>query len=788
MPQENHPIKTIRFSSVLFLWLLCTILPFIGFSAWYAYQQAYKSTESYALQFADLVAEQVHQETARFLQQPADKLQALLAMGQANLLHLDNPEQLVRQLAVLQQQAPSLTFISFGYAKGDYVASVRPPLSSSFAQEGIFALENNAMNLSFVMINHDLELQPHPNPRSNARYDSRTRPWFQHAITASQASWYPVIRYQTYDSLGIGISSQVLNSQGDFLGVAATDVALNQLSRFLQVTATAQGGLYFVAETDGKLLAISDESPTFVAAETDFTRMHASESSNPVVQLIWQQHQQNRTGQMIATIDQADYVINLKRYALPNGPELLIAMAHPKQMFTAPLRQLATTLATVLLLLVALCTLVMFLVSRRVTKPLAALSLWAEQLSQQQWHAPEPSSGGITELKIVNHDLKQMAQQLETKTEQLAEKVEHRTKELNQTLMLLQHILRSAAGLSIIVTNPAGKVMLFNKGSELLTGYTAAEAMAHNSILFLHQQEVASATDHANFTAFIHQKNKGSSSSQLTQYQHKARGKIPVSLLVTPILDKTEQLSGYLFIAQDWTEQQKIMQMKNDFVSTVSHELRTPLTSIAAALTLLNSGVIGALTEKQQQLTGIAGKNCRRLQQLINDLLDMDKLHAGQVEFTMEPYAIRQLLLDAQQQNADFALEHQVHIELDIPDEEIWLNLDARRFQQIMSNLLSNAVKFSAANSDVLIHLQHQASTVSIHVIDRGCGIPKDFHHKLFEKFSQAGAVNTRNHQGTGLGLAICKQLTERMNGTIGFTSEEGKGSDFFVEFPQYCD
>ena len=779
MQRSTQGTKAISFSRFLFQWLLCALLPFIGFSAWYAYQQAYQSTESYAIEFANQVAEHIQTETQRFLLQPERQLEAVIALGQADLLQLDAPYQLVKQLAVLQQQAPNLTFLSFGLVDGQYVSSARPPEPNSNL-EGIFSLIEHDRHLTFVDINDDLTIQPQKKPRSKAHYDSRERSWFRHAIEQGKPSWYPVGRYQAYDSLGVGISAPVLDSHGQFLGVATADIALNQLSHFLQTTAESKHGLYFVAEPDGALLAVSDASPTFQVLEVGYQRIDANNATHPVIRLMWQHHQSGKSGQMMTTHNGNQFVIHLQSLPLTNGPELLIAMAHPQEMFTGPLNRLATTLMTVFFFMTVVSMLVMLLVARRVTRPLTALSRWAEQLSQQNWQAPEPSSGGIKELQVVNADLKQMATQLQSQTEQLAQKVEHRTEELQRTLMLLQHILRSAAGLCIVVTNPNGKIILFNRGAELLTGYSAAEALTKDDLFFLHTSEQTG----MDATSFISSLLLQSNVSQLTHYRHKSGHLCPISLLVTPILDKQEKLSGYLFIAQDQTQQQKLNQLKSDFVSTVSHELRTPLTSIAASLKLLNAGALGALAEPQQRLTDIAEQNCLRLQQLINDLLDMDKLLAGQMDFQLQACSIDTLVQDALRQNAAYANEQQVALTFTQPDVDGLVLVDERRFQQVMSNLLSNAVKFSPPGSEVHIQVEPQANAVLIRVIDQGCGIPTDFQHKLFEKFSQAEAVNTRQHQGTGLGLAICKQLVEQMHGSIGFRSEQGVGTEFYVEFP----
>ncbi|RUO27807.1 hypothetical protein CWE07_04145 [Aliidiomarina maris] len=115
--------------------------------------------------------------------------------------------------------------------------------------------------------------------------------------------------------------------------------------------------------------------------------------------------------------------------------------------------------------------------------------------------------------------------------------------------------------------------------------------------------------------------------------------------------------------------------------------------------------------------------------------------------------------------------------------DSLQVRIDTQRFEQVMTNLLSNAVKFSPKSADVTIHASLEGSCVRIRVTDQGSGIPIEFQPRVFEKFAQASAGNTREQGGSGLGLAICKEITERMGGSIEFTSS-AKGTEFSVLLP----
>jgi signal transduction histidine kinase len=238
----------------------------------------------------------------------------------------------------------------------------------------------------------------------------------------------------------------------------------------------------------------------------------------------------------------------------------------------------------------------------------------------------------------------------------------------------------------------------------------------------------------------------------------------------------------------DITERKRVEQLKTEFVSTVSHELRTPLTSIGGALGLVCGGALGEMPAGAREMLDIAYKNSQRLTHLINDLLDMEKLAAGKMRFDLREQELMPLLEQTLEGTRAYAQQYRVGLELAERADGVRVKVDAGRLQQVLSNYLSNAVKFSPAGEPVRVRAQVGgavgAGWVRVEVQDRGAGVPQEFRERIFQKFSQADASDTRQKGGTGLGLAISKELMERMHGRVGFESPPGAGACFWFELP----
>jgi len=253
-------------------------------------------------------------------------------------------------------------------------------------------------------------------------------------------------------------------------------------------------------------------------------------------------------------------------------------------------------------------------------------------------------------------------------------------------------------------------------------------------------------------------------------------------------LNYQERLHQMKLIKEENERTKAALEVKAQFLSTVSHELRTPLTSIMGSLDLVSNGVLGDVPEKLKPVIGMAAKNGHRLANLIDDLLDLQKIEAREVAFHFKPLDANELVNEAVESTAGYATKLGINVTTVPCEEDCRFMGDRSRMMQVMNNLLSNALKFSEERSTVTVRVENHDTRIRISVQDEGVGIPDGAKDRVFGKFSQVDSSDVRKVGGTGLGLNITKQIIERHDATIDYASELGVGSTFLIEFDRLTD
>jgi len=333
----------------------------------------------------------------------------------------------------------------------------------------------------------------------------------------------------------------------------------------------------------------------------------------------------------------------------------------------------------------------------------------------------------------------------------------------------------------MIVLNPSGSIESINPAAASMFGASASSLLRRDiGILF----EVA--PDRGQIETFLARlKAKRSENKGRIQefFGRRSDGTIfPLEVSVSPV-DLADRTS-FVAVLRDVSERREVEQMKSEFVATVSHELRTPLTSIAGSLGLINGGAAGEVSPKVGRLIEIAHSNAARLVRLINDILDIEKIEAGRMQFDVRPLALAPLLDAAVHQAAGFAGQYDIALRIEPFPPNAGVLADEDRLMQVMTNLLSNAIKFSRRGETVTVAVRPLDRRYRISVTDCGEGISEVFRARIFQKFAQADASDSRQKGGTGLGLSIVKEIVTRLGGSISFDTVEGRGTVFHVDLP----
>jgi signal transduction histidine kinase len=224
---------------------------------------------------------------------------------------------------------------------------------------------------------------------------------------------------------------------------------------------------------------------------------------------------------------------------------------------------------------------------------------------------------------------------------------------------------------------------------------------------------------------------------------------------------------------------------KSEFLSNMSHELRTPLTSILGFSSILKQKIFGDLNLKQETYIQQIYRSGQHLLALINDMLDLSKIEAGQMDLEKTQLQIKRVCQESIALIQDQAEAKKISINLSIDSSVSDVYADEVRVRQMMLNLLSNAIKFSHASGKIGVTVGRSVEMVTIAVQDEGEGIPLEKQGLIFQPFQQVDESIDRRRQGTGLGLVLTRNLAELHGGTVTFESVVGVGSSFVLRLPE---
>lgn len=436
--------------------------------------------------------------------------------------------------------------------------------------------------------------------------------------------------------------------------------------------------------------------------------------------------------------------------------------------------------------------------ARRITRPLEQLAQSAQRIQSGEANSFVPVANGYYEVKALSSSIDGLLSNLMQREEALRElnltlekRVDERTGALEQALVAVRASQRRIAAIVEVAQDAYvgmdldGRITGWNTQAERTFGWAREEALG----CFL-------------IDLIVPERFRDGFTAQLAHFRLTGQIDVLGQRLERVVMDRhgnefpveiTVGLAGsgdemfFSAFLHDISERRKVEQMKAEFVSTVSHELRTPLTSIRASLALLADGSAGDMPADVHMLIGIASQSCERLVRLINDVLDVQKIEAGSMDYRLTVQPLLPIVEQALSAMQGYARQYGVTLRLDSEPEmeHLVARVDHDRLIQVLTNLLSNAIKFSPRGAQVTMRVAAGTDDVRLSVVDQGVGIPEEFAGRIFQKFAQADATDSRSKGGTGLGLSICKSIVEALGGRITFESVPGRGTRFEVALPR---
>ncbi len=566
----------------------------------------------------------------------------------------------------------------------------------------------------------------------------------------------------------IRLASPVHNAEGEAVAIIVMNIATQQL--FSGIHSDINGVERNIVDEKGYYLKHADQSKTF---GLDLNINYQFQTVEPALADI----AIHRDDFMRRDDTERELDGFQKIYFSPQDRSRywLITLHVPESVVFADITAALNRMLLISLLIgLMMALLIVWFVSKKIVTPIVNLAAATTKLQAGDLTVRVDATSVHNEFRTLYTAINSFANNQQQATTQLENRVTAQTKRL---AAVIDNVVDG-----IITISEQGVIESFNPAAKRIFGYNDAEVIGQNVKMLMPEPYHSEHDGYLKHHITTGEKKVIGIGREVTG-QRKDGSTFPMELAVSEVV--IDNIRYFVGITRDITERKQTEQMQKEFISTVSHELRTPLTSIRGSLGLILGGVTGELSDKTRALLTIANNNSERLIHLINDILDLDKISAGKMQFKNRVVNLVAVVTQAIDSNKGYGDQFGVtfHLTTD-PDEIIIVRIDEKRMAQVMSNLFSNAAKYSPKNGRVKISLQTKENHVCISVHDNGKGIPEEFKSRIFNKFAQADSSDTRQKGGTGLGLNITKAIIENMGGNISFESAAGQGTTFHIELP----
>ena len=412
------------------------------------------------------------------------------------------------------------------------------------------------------------------------------------------------------------------------------------------------------------------------------------------------------------------------------------------------------------LIALAIASITSLIISLTITRPLQEMTKVSQKISKGDFSK---------KLKICRQDeIGQLANSLNLMSEELENKIRVISEDKNKMKVVLSSVIEG-----IIAIDKEGRIILFNNALKNMTDYSS------DRVLGKFHWEIIRNNQLNELLKEVLQKGQ-----PLTQEITIFSPQEKIFRASANPLTKKNEVWGAVVVLNDITEIKKLEKMRSEFVANVSHELRTPLTSIQGFVETLKDGAIND-PGKAQYFLEIIEKQSNRLNNLIEDILQLSKIESQEIIMNLQSINLRDLI-DKTISEFKKKIEQKNHkIKINISPQLPLIKADPEQIEVVFRNLLDNAIKYTPNGGEIYISAFEKAENIYIEVADNGIGISAEHLPRIFERFYRADKDRSRKLGGTGLGLAIVKHIVQAHGGTIGVESKPGKGSKFFFTLPK---
>ncbi len=799
----------IPLSSVIIVPFLVSTFGIVGLIGWLSFRNGHDAIKQLSYQLLSKGTEQVQTRLHAYLELP-DTINKLnshsIDLGQINFADEQNAQKhFWKQL----QSFPQISNIYMATISGQYIGARRI--------QNKLAVENSTTT---YMTDESGRLQTILLPKKG--FELSDRPWYQTMSKAKQDTWSEVYTDLITGEPAITAIKPLYTSNREVDGVLGVSILLGDINLFLQKTKVSDRGQTFIVEPSGKLVATSNLDVSISRLDNKSERILATQSQDELTRTVAARlkdepnqssdQSSNQVQQSVIIFRGEPYFLQVSKLSDTYGLRWRIVIVVPASDFMSQIMD--NTRSTILLCLLALGLVTIFgiMAARRISRPIAQLSLASQAIAAGNLDQKVEHSCLVKELAILASSFNQMSRQMQkshTRLEEyshlLMQKVDERTQALQQEI--LEHEFTEAAlreseekfakafrsspdGMALICTETRKHVDVNDKWTEI-TGYSREEAIGTNPTdlnLWVDLEE----RDHmlaiielegrvSNFEVRFMTKSGKEITSLVSSESIELNGQVFAICAIKDISDR-KLAEKELQSAKEVADMAN--RAKSEFLANMSHELRTPLNGILGYAQILKRSYD---PQKHREGLEIIQRSGEHLLTLLNDILDLSKIEAKKLELNPNEFELPKLLQSItdmfrlQVSDKDVQLVYQPLTSLPTT-----MYGDEKRLRQVLINLFGNAVKFTdrgnvSLSVSALPCKLTKSYKVRFAIADTGVGIDPDKLEDIFLPFQQVGD-RARRYSGTGLGLPICQKIVEMMGGQLQVTSTLNQGSTFWFE------